>query len=235
VADFAFVGSAFLMCAPDWFDVHYLFNPHMAFSERVDRRRAKAQWRRLVRALEEACRGQGDERAVEPRVVDQLLLDRRFLRRFRRNPERALEPFGLTQEEVEAVKRGHAPELLRLGLDPAYVWPKDGSGFLQTWIVRHAKRLTPALVLAAFVLPAAPALGSPRSRVRRSAVARVSRYFARRGLGGEFAARMARAGFAGRLTSQAARGADTRAFYAFAGRAARDFGIQPPPVGGDST
>ena len=45
------------MCAPEWFDVHYLFNPHMAYSERVDRRRAKAQWRRLVRVLEEAGAG----------------------------------------------------------------------------------------------------------------------------------------------------------------------------------
>lgn len=42
------------MCAPDWFDVHFLFNPHMRYSERVDRRRAKAQWTRLVRVLEQA-------------------------------------------------------------------------------------------------------------------------------------------------------------------------------------
>lgn len=42
------------MCAPDFYDVHFLFNPHMAYSERVDRRRAKAQWKRLVRVLEDA-------------------------------------------------------------------------------------------------------------------------------------------------------------------------------------
>jgi N-dimethylarginine dimethylaminohydrolase len=45
---------AFLMCPPTSYDVHFLFNPHMRYSERVDRRRAKAQWRRLVRALEDA-------------------------------------------------------------------------------------------------------------------------------------------------------------------------------------
>jgi N-dimethylarginine dimethylaminohydrolase len=45
---------SFLMCAPDHYDVHFLFNPHMRYTERVDRRRAKAQWRRLVRVLEEA-------------------------------------------------------------------------------------------------------------------------------------------------------------------------------------
>jgi N-dimethylarginine dimethylaminohydrolase len=42
------------MCAPDWFDVHFLFNPHMDYSQRVDRRRAKTQWQRLVRVLEDA-------------------------------------------------------------------------------------------------------------------------------------------------------------------------------------
>lgn len=42
------------MCPPDYYDTHFLFNPHMAYSERVDRRRAKAQWRRLVQVLEEA-------------------------------------------------------------------------------------------------------------------------------------------------------------------------------------
>jgi N-dimethylarginine dimethylaminohydrolase len=43
-----------LMCAPDHYDVHFLFNPHMRYTERVDRRRAKAQWWRLVRVLEDA-------------------------------------------------------------------------------------------------------------------------------------------------------------------------------------
>lgn len=45
---------SFLMCPPDAFDAHFLFNPHMTYSDRVDRRRAKAQWLRLVRVLEEA-------------------------------------------------------------------------------------------------------------------------------------------------------------------------------------
>ncbi len=52
-----------LMCAPDHYDVHFLFNPHMRYSERVDRRRAKAQWGRLVRVLEEA---RADLRFLEP-------------------------------------------------------------------------------------------------------------------------------------------------------------------------
>ena len=42
-----------LMCPPEFFDVHFLFNPHMPYTERVDRRRAQAQWRRLVRVLED--------------------------------------------------------------------------------------------------------------------------------------------------------------------------------------
>ena len=48
------VRPRFLLCAPEYFDVHFLFNPFMSFHERVDRRRAKRQWRRLVRVLEEA-------------------------------------------------------------------------------------------------------------------------------------------------------------------------------------
>jgi hypothetical protein len=163
-------------------------------------------------------------------VIERLLLDDRFLRRFRSNPERTLEPFELTDAEVEAVKRGDAGQLLRMGLDPMYVWPKPDDGFLHTWIVRHVKRLTPALVLAAFVLPVAPALGENGVRAaRRSPIARVSRYFGWRGFGGRFHARLARSGFAGIRTSRAATGRDVRAFYAFARASAREFGIKPPP------
>lgn len=43
-----------LLCAPDYFDAHYLFNPYMRYSERVSPRRARRQWRHLVRTLEEA-------------------------------------------------------------------------------------------------------------------------------------------------------------------------------------
>jgi N-dimethylarginine dimethylaminohydrolase len=53
-----------LMCPPDWYDVHFLFNPHMPYTERVDRRRAKAQWQRLVQVLDEAG---ADLHFLEPR------------------------------------------------------------------------------------------------------------------------------------------------------------------------
>lgn len=46
-----------LVCAPEHFETHFLFNPFMGFRERVDRRRAARQWRRLVRVLEEAGAG----------------------------------------------------------------------------------------------------------------------------------------------------------------------------------
>jgi N-dimethylarginine dimethylaminohydrolase len=58
------VGPSLLMCPPDSYDVHFLFNPHMPYTEHVDRRRAKAQWRRLVRVLEEAG---ADLHFLEPR------------------------------------------------------------------------------------------------------------------------------------------------------------------------
>lgn len=46
--------SSFLVCPPDHFDTHFLFNPFMTYRERVRPRRARAQWRRLVSTLEQA-------------------------------------------------------------------------------------------------------------------------------------------------------------------------------------
>jgi hypothetical protein len=162
-------------------------------------------------------------------AIERLLLDDRFLRRFRCDPERALEPYELTDAEVAAVTSGDARQLLQMGLDSAYVWPRQREGFLHAWIVRHVKRLTPALVLAAFVLPAAPALAARRVSGRQSPVARVSRYFGQRSFGGRFHARLARAGLAGRMVSRAATGRNVRTFNARARASARDFGIKPPP------
>jgi hypothetical protein len=164
-------------------------------------------------------------------AVERLLLDKRFLRRFRRDPEAALRPYAMTNEEIEAVKAGDARLLLGLGLDPNYVRPKIHSPGLRAWILRHAKKLAPAVVLAALALPASPALAAPAGNARRARVGRISRYFGRQHVGGEFHAQLARTGQAGRLTSRAATGRDAAAFAARARNAARDFGIKPPPGG----
>jgi hypothetical protein len=166
------------------------------------------------------------------RAVERLLLDRRFLRRFRRNPEAALEPFELTSEEIEAIKDGDARRLVGLGLDPSYVWPKRPRP-VPFWILARAKKLTPAFVLAALVLPATPALAARRD-APRSRVGRVSRHFGRRGFGGEFHRGLARTGRAGRAVSGAASRRDASAFAARARRSARDFNIQPPPSPGEN-
>lgn len=60
----------FLVCAPEFFDAHFLFNPFMTYRERVDRRRARVQWRRLVRVLEEAG---AELRFLEPSPVSGAL------------------------------------------------------------------------------------------------------------------------------------------------------------------
>lgn len=164
------------------------------------------------------------------RAVERLLLDKRLLRRFRKSPEAALRRFGLSSEELEAVKEGDARRLVGLGLDPSYVWPKAPPA-VPLWALARAKKLTPALVLAALMLPASPALAARSDAARPSPVARVSRFFARRGFGGEFQRRVARSGEAGRVMSRAARRQDVSALAARAQRAASDFGIQPPPVG----
>lgn len=44
----------FLMCEPEHYDVHFMFNPWMPYTERVDRRKAFRQWRSLVGAIEQA-------------------------------------------------------------------------------------------------------------------------------------------------------------------------------------
>jgi hypothetical protein len=165
------------------------------------------------------------------RAVERLLLDKRFLRRFRRSPEAALRPFGLTGEEIEAVKDGDAERLIALGLDPSYVWPKARPPAVPLWAFARAKKLTPAFVLAALMLPASPALAARRDAARPSPVGRVSRFFARRGFGGDFHQRVARSGEAGRVMSRAATRQDVSALAARSQRAASDFGIKPPPVG----
>jgi hypothetical protein len=166
------------------------------------------------------------------KAVERLLCDRRFLGRFRRSPESALARYDLNPEEIEAVKRGNPRELLALGLDPQYVLPSPplrGSGVR---LLLRAKRLTPALVFAAMVLPAAPAFAAETARSRsrgRSRVGRVSRYFGRQRVAGRFYGGLARTGGAGRVTSGAASGADSSAYTARVRSSARDFGIQPPP------
>jgi hypothetical protein len=165
------------------------------------------------------------------RAVERLLVDKRFLRRFRRNPEATLRQFALSGDEVEAVKAGDASQLIALGLDPAFVQPRLRAPHFHTWILMRAKKLTPALVLAALALPASPALAAPAGRGRRSRVGRVSRYFGRQRVGGAFHRRVARTGRSGRVTSGAATRRDAAAFVARARGAARDFGIQPPPGG----
>ena len=48
------VGPRYLLCPPDYFDAHFLFNPWMNHREHVDIRKARSQWRQLVRVMEEA-------------------------------------------------------------------------------------------------------------------------------------------------------------------------------------
>src|SRR5687768_7103219 len=149
------------------------------------------------------------------RAIERLLLDKRFLRRFRRDPEAALRPFELTGEEIEAVKAGDAAGLVALGLDPSYAWPKVRSPLLPLWTLARAKKLTPAFVLAALLLPATPAVARRRS-ARPSSVSEVSRYFGRRRVAGAFYEGLARSGRAGSLVSRAATRRDTSAYFAVA-------------------
>jgi hypothetical protein len=94
-------------------------------------------------------------------VVVRLFDDRRFLRRFRRNPERALRGYRLDAREVEALKRGDTRELLELGLRPTLVWPelRPAVSPVSTWLLQSRRRLAPAALLLA-LFAAAPATAS---------------------------------------------------------------------------
>jgi hypothetical protein len=97
------------------------------------------------------------------------MIDRRLLRRFRRNPDRALKRFDLSREEVDAVKDGRIQRLVPLGLRTDLVWPHAGNSlFVPNWALRNAKRLAPAALIAAaaFAWPAAGHAATPRSRAK---------------------------------------------------------------------
>jgi hypothetical protein len=109
-------------------------------------------------------------------VVERLLADRRFLRRFRIDPEGTLRRYGLSPQAVEAVKRGDAAGLLALGLSPELVSPapRPESGTLRGWLLRRGHGLAPAVFAAALLcaLPAqAAAARTPGARVQRRRVA----------------------------------------------------------------
>jgi hypothetical protein len=93
------------------------------------------------------------------RAVARLLDDPGFLRSFRGSPQRACDGLGLSPEEIEALKRGDAEELLALGLDPSNMRPGAPPVFaVQFWAVHNAERLDPVALLAAALLTV-PAVG----------------------------------------------------------------------------
>ena len=113
-------------------------------------------------------------------VVERLLVDDRFMRRFRRNPEKALRKYDLTREEIEAVKAGRTQTLLELGLDPALVWPRaEADDARRGWFTRNALAVGPAALLVALVMgaaaaPSARAIPRERRTGLRRAVGRMS-------------------------------------------------------------
>lgn len=110
------------------------------------------------------------------RAVELLLADPSFLRRFRRNPERALRGLDLAAEEIAALKAGDARELVRLGVDPAYVWPRaEDRAPQRAWFLRNGRRLAPATFVVALLAVAGGAGTAQAVRGRRVALRRLTR------------------------------------------------------------
>jgi hypothetical protein len=126
-------------------------------------------------------------------AVRRLIADKRFLTRFRRDPESAVESFDLSAQEVEALKRGEADELIAFGLDPRYVYPEAADAApAQSWALRNAQRLSlPALVAAALLGFTVTAGGGPRVVDRAAQRKAPTRARAARVAKRETAARMA--------------------------------------------
>ena len=111
------------------------------------------------------------------RAVELLLEDPGFLRRFRRNPERALRGLDLTAEEIAALKTGDARELVRLGVDPAHVWPRaEDRVQLRAWFLRYGRRLAPASFVVALLAVAGGAGTAQAVRGRRISLRRLTRH-----------------------------------------------------------
>ena len=115
-------------------------------------------------------------------VVERLLVDRRFLSRFRDDSDGAMARYSLTRAESEAVKSGDQRRLLDLGLDRKFVEPTPRPrSWWASFALRSAAILSvPALV--AILLTASPsiALASPG---RRTAGVRLGRVLERRTTG----------------------------------------------------
>jgi N-dimethylarginine dimethylaminohydrolase len=152
----------FLVCPPRHFEAHFLFNPFMAWDDRIDRRRALAQWRRLVSVLEQAG---ADVEIAEPSPVsgqlpftaDGALVyapGRAFVLRndgLRGDLEPPvfrewLERLGLAAEALPPGHRVDGGNLLRLptgdvlaGLKPGA--PGFGERYVGKILARHGRRL----------------------------------------------------------------------------------------------
>jgi hypothetical protein len=114
-------------------------------------------------------------------VVERLLADRRFQRRFRKDPERAVRGYGLTSVELDAVKRGDERTLIGLGVSPDLVWPELAArnGVVWGWLLHPGRKLAPAAFVAALLVafPAQAATGRRASGgryVRRRAARRAA-------------------------------------------------------------
>lgn len=104
-------------------------------------------------------------------VLEKLLGDRRFLTRFRKDPEATLRPFGLDAREREAVLAGDIDRLAAFGADVRRLNPRHH--WSPRRLIADLAWAAPAIaaVLLAVQLAIAPA-AIGRSRARRRAALR---------------------------------------------------------------
>jgi N-dimethylarginine dimethylaminohydrolase len=134
--------SRLLVCAPDYFAVEYEINPWMRVSNRVNPERARAQWLRLMRTLEEQAGAILEYLAPVPGlpdlvftanagvVVGRLAIPSRF-----RHPERQKE-----EPYFERWFREHGYEVILLDRDLVFEGAGDLLGFPDLWFGGYRQR-----------------------------------------------------------------------------------------------
>lgn len=107
-------------------------------------------------------------------VLQRLTTDGDFLSAFRGNPEQTLEPYGLSEQEIAAVKEGDERKLTTLGADlSSYFRPRELTAFPRSLLLRLAPIPLALALIAGAAAGSTGARAAPSGRWARRAGARL--------------------------------------------------------------
>ena len=134
--------SRLLVCPPDYFAIDYEINPWMQRANAVNPDRAKAQWRELMRVLEQDVGATLERMPPVPHLPDLVftanagvVVGRRVVTSRFRHPERQRE-----EAYFEAWFREHGYEVVTLEAGLHFEGAGDLLGFSETWFGGYRQR-----------------------------------------------------------------------------------------------